>query len=932
MRTTDPEGFLNASNRGYLLDLMASGDSDKEALDPAFFDELIHDDSHPPVFQKRRAKALPPSPINEGALKQSLKALMLIRAFRVRGHLKANLDPLKLSSLKEHPELDYRHYGFSDHDLDKTITLDGTLGFEKATLGDILKKLHDTYCGPIGLEYMHIQVPEQKQWLQKRIENEGLLSKQTSIEEKHTILKELLKAEFFEKFLHVKFPGAKRFSLEGGESLMPALDRMVQHCASQGIEEVVLGMAHRGRLNVLANLLQKPYELFFSHFANDENAVLATGSGDVKYHLGYSCVREQGHKPVKLSLTPNPSHLEAVNPVVLGKTRAKQDMRQDKHHNTVMGVLIHGDAAFAGQGLVAETLCLSGLKGYKTGGTLHIIINNQIGFTTPPPHSRSSPYSSDIGKMIQTPVLHVNGDDPEAVVWCMDTAMEFRKQFQQDIILDLVCYRRFGHNEGDEPAFTQPTMYKTIKNHPTPLSVYLDKLKSDTHLKEDDYKKFDESFSTTLKEAYDKAMGFDKASAKEDWLKGVWQNITYKTSEDMLRDHPVTGIMVKDLLKMGKKLYALPENFNLNTKIERLFKGRLDFFNKEDKQTPFVDWGTAEALAFGSLVLEGHPVRLSGQDCGRGTFSHRHAALIDQETEERYVPLQTLSESQASFHVIDSPLSEASVLGFEYGYAQSSPHALVLWEAQFGDFSNGAQVIIDQFISSGESKWLRLNGLVMLLPHGYEGQGPEHSSCRLERYLQLCGEGNMYVANCTTPANYFHILRRQLKSSTRKPLVIATPKSLLRHKHAVSSLSDMGEGTVFQETILTKSKEKAKRLVLCSGKIYYELLEALETHNRSDIALLRLEQLYPYPKASIEAAFSSHPDAEIIWCQEEPANMGPWIYIRHKLEDSLESMNHKRSRIRYAGIGEKASPAPGYASQHAKNQAFIMNLALNHIF
>lgn len=849
----------------------------------------------------------------QDATRDSIRALMLIRNYRVRGHLSAALDPLALEDRARHPRLEPASYGFTVDDYDRPIFIDGVLGQETATLRQILDILHRTYSGSIGVEYMHIQDPEQKLWVQMQIENEWV-NFSLSVEEKKKLLLDLTKAETFELFLHTKYPGAVRFGLEGLEPLIPALQQILHIGSDLGIEETVLGMAHRGRLNVLANIMDKPCHEIFSEF---EGGVFSfediQSSGDVKYHLGCSSVRDFSGQSMNLSLTANPSHLEAVNPVVVGKVRAKQEQREDDSHAQVMGVLLHGDAAIAGQGLVAETLSLSELPGYRVGGTIHIITNNQIGFTTSPKHSRSSPYSSDVAKMIQTPILHVNGDDLEAVMFVARMAMQFRQRFKKDIVIDLFGYRRFGHNEMDEPAFTQPLMYQAIAKHPTARQVYSQKLIEAGVVSADEAEQMKQTCLQDLETDFQTKAQYKPKKA--DWLDGVWSGFAASLAK---AKSPPTGVAMKQLREMGQVLTEIPEDLTIHPRLARVLKQKQE--RLESGQG--IDWATAEALAFGTLLCEGSSVRLSGQDSRRGTFSQRHAVFIDQKTEQDYIPLNHIQEEQAVFEPVDSSLSEASVLGFEYGFSLADPKALVMWEAQFGDFANGAQVIIDQFICSGESKWKRMSGLVMLLPHAYEGQGPEHSSARLERYLQLSAQENWQVVNCTTPANYFHVLRRQVVRNIRKPLVIMTPKSLLRHKQAVSSLKEMAARTHFLPVLADPEvNRKARRLALCSGKVYYDLLQERQEKKLKDIALVRIEQLYPFPKNELLEVLKAYDSkTEVVWCQEEPENMGAWRYLDRRLEAVLLQAGFAQTRPIYKGRSELASTASGYAKRHAKEQ------------
>lgn len=875
-----------------------------------------------------------PSPLKEGvtvedvqsAILNSIRAIMLIRAYRARGHMIADLDPLKLSKKEILPELDPSTYGFKEEDYDTPIFIYDVLGLSYATLTEILTRLRQTYCGTIGIEFLHIQDPERKLWLQKRIEGEGKLGLGAPIQDvewKKQILKKLIVAGSFEQFLHTKYPAAKRFGLDGAESLIPGLEEMLAQSAALGVEEVVLGMSHRGRLNVLANILSKPYQAIFSEFQGaNPHPDQVQGSGDVKYHLGTSTDRSFNSHKVHLSLTANPSHLEAVDPVVVGKVRAKQSQYGDSERSKVMGLLLHGDAAFSGQGIVAETFALSQLHGYQTGGTFHVIINNQIGFTTSPIFARSSAHCSDLAMIVQAPIFHVNGDDPEAVIKVMGLAAEYRHTFHSDVVVDLVCYRRFGHNEADEPAFTQPLMYKAIRNHPTIPQEYTKQLIQEGSLTEEQALEIERSIDRQLQENFKEASSYKPSAA--DWLAGRWEGFTPKTENDT---PDPTGVKKEVLVEIGTSLSEIPEDFHLHPKLNRFLASRQKMVTD---QLP-IDWSMAEALAFGSLLLEGHRVRLSGQDSGRGTFSQRHAVLRDQETEEKYISLNNLSPTQAPFEIWDSPLSEAAVLGFELGYSLAEPEALVLWEAQFGDFSNGAQVIIDQFISSGEVKWLRMTGLVMLLPHGHEGQGPEHTSARLERYLQLCGEDNMEVINCTTPANYFHALRRQIHRNYRKPLIVMTPKSLLRYKLATSTRSDFETGTHFLKIIPDSLPPSShfQRVILCSGKVYYDLLEKRESENIKDIAIIRIEQLYPFPHEELLKILKLYPKADVIWCQEEPMNMGAWTFLDRRLETVILEARIQAKRPLYVGRPEAASPATGLLSRHIYEQNLLTSQALN---
>ena len=873
--------------------------------------------------------------VDENGLKQavldSVRALMLIRAYRIRGHLAADLDPLNILKNNTHPELQPANYGFHESDMDRLIYIDNVLGLELATMREIVDIVKRTYCGTFALQYMHISNPSESQWLKERIEGYGKEINFTKRGRK-AILNKLVEAEGFEKFLHVKYMGTKRFGLDGGESLIPAMEQIIKRGGALGVKDIIIGMPHRGRLNVLVNVLAKPLRAIFNEFQGGSfKPKEVDGSGDVKYHLGASSDREFDGNKVHLSLTANPSHLEAVNPVVLGKARAKQEQYDDDTRRSVMPILLHGDAAFAGQGVVAECFGLSGLTGHRTGGTMHIVINNQIGFTTAPHFSRSSPYPTDIALMVEAPIFHVNGDDPEAVVHAARVATEFRQKFAKDVVLDIFCYRRFGHNEGDEPMFTQPFMYKTIKKHKTTLQLYSERLIADGLMPKSEIENCKDNFQKILNNEFD--AGKDYKPNKADWLDGRWSHLN-QNKENYQRGS--TSISSNSFDKIGKALTKKPKNFQLHKTVERQLIGKAEIL----KAGEALDWATGEALAFGSLLLEGFPVRLSGQDSARGTFSQRHSVLIDQETEERRYPLNHIDKNQKHYEVIDSMLSEYAVLGFEYGYSLSEPNALVVWEAQFGDFANGAQIMFDQFICSGERKWLRMSGLVMLLPHGFEGQGPEHSSARLERFLQNSAEENWIIANCTTPANYFHILRRQLHRTYRKPLVLMTPKSLLRNKFAVSPKKEFVEGSSFHRVLWddaqkgisqTKLKEdsKIKRIIACSGKVYYDLLQERDAHNLTDTYLLRVEQLYPVPALALTKELGRFKNADLIWCQEEPKNQGAWSFIEPNLEQILGRLKVKAKRANFVGRPPSASPATGLASQHKEQQEKLVFEALN---
>ena len=865
------------------------------------------------------------------AVLDSIRALMIIRAYRIRGHLAADLDPLGMREKTQHPELDPKSYGFSEADMDRPIFIDNVLGLQIASMRQIVDIVKRTYCGTFALQYMHISDPEQSSWLKERIEGFDKEIRFTR-EGRKAILNKMIEAEGFEKFLHVKYMGTKRFGLDGGESLIPALEQIIKRGGALGVKEIVIGMPHRGRLSVLANVMQKPYRAIFNEFQGGSfKPEDVDGSGDVKYHLGASSDRNFDGNNVHLSLTANPSHLEAVNPVVLGKVRAKQEQLRDHLRMQVLPLLLHGDAAFAGQGVVAECFGLSGLAGHRTGGTIHVVVNNQIGFTTAPHFSRSSPYPTDIALMVEAPIFHVNGDDPEAVVHAAKVATEFRQKFHKDVVIDIFCYRRFGHNEGDEPMFTNPLMYNKIKKQKTILALYTDRLVKDGLIPEGEVEDLKAAFQALMNDEFEAGKNFKPNKA--DWLDGRWSHLN-KRAEEYQRG--TTAIAKETFQEVGKALCRAPAGYPLHKTIQRL----LDTKKKMFETGQGIDWATGEALAFGSLLSEGYPVRLAGQDSTRGTFSQRHSGLVNQDTEERYYPLNNIREGQKRYEVIDSMLSEYAVLGFEYGYSLAEPNALTLWEAQFGDFANGAQIMFDQFVSSGESKWLRMSGLVTLLPHGFEGQGPEHSSARLERFLQMCGQDNWIVANCTTPANYFHILRRQIHRSFRKPLILMTPKSLLRHRLAVSKIDEFTDGSSFHRVLWdaaqfgnTETKlvadDKIRRVVMCSGKVYFDLFEERRARGINDVYLMRFEQFYPFPAISALKELERFKNAEMVWCQEEPKNQGAWSFMEPNLEWVLSRMNAKHTRTVYAGRAASASPATGLASQHKAQQEVLIAEALN---
>jgi len=882
-----------------------------------------------------REPAASPMAVRAATL-DSLRAIMMIRAYRMRGHLAANLDPLGISEKQDASELDPASYGFAESDFDRPIFLDFVLGLETSTVREILEILRRTYCGDVGVQYMHITNPDEKAWLQQRIEGRDKEIVFTP-EGKIAILKKLIETETFERFLNKRFPGTKRFGLDGGESMVPALEQIIKRGGALGVEDIVLGMPHRGRLNVLAAVMGKPYHVIFHEFQGGSSLPNdIEGSGDVKYHLGASSDRSFDGNSVHLSLTANPSHLEIVNPVVIGKARAKQAflLREDPTagRSHVLPLLMHGDAAFAGQGVVAECFALMGLKGYRTGGTIHFIVNNQIGFTTNPRYSRSSPYPSDVALMVEAPIFHANGDSPEAVVYAAKVATEYRQKFGKDAVIDMFCYRRFGHNEGDDPTMTQPLMYAIIKQHISTRELYAQRLVAEGVITQDDVDGWVAEFEAFLDAEFESGKTYQ--ADKADWLDGKWSHMALAEGDERRGTTAVTAQKLRDI---GLKLTAIPEHLDAHKTVRRVIENRRDAIVKGEG----IDWGTAEHLAFGSLLDEGVPIRLSGQDSVRGTFVQRHADLIDQSTEEHYTPLNNIRPGQAWFEGIDSALSEEAVLGFEYGFSLADPNTLTMWEAQFGDFANGAQVVVDQFISSGERKWLRMSGLVMLLPHGYEGQGPEHSSARLERYLQLCAEDNLQVANCSTPANYFHILRRQMNRPFRKPLILMTPKSLLRHKKAVSRIADMAEGSSFHRVlwddgeldtgltkITLKPEDQIRRVILCSGKVYYDLLDAREQKGVDDVYILRLEQFYPWPMKSLSIEISRFKTAEFVWCQEEPKNMGGWTFVDPWLELTLARLPVTAKRARYVGRPASASTAAGLMSRHTKE----LNAFLNEAF
>jgi len=939
------DSFLNSANAPYVAELYFKYTQNPKSIDDSwkrFFSSLNEDelsvlsDFGGPKWKKRETNVIDDisfdkvvrssASVDFASFKtstlDSIRALRLIRAYRVNGHLIANLDPLNLHEKNYHPELDYKSYGFTDNDLDREIFVDGSLGLETATLAEIIKILNKTYSSSIGVEFLHIQSVEQKQWVQERIEEVHNKTNFTT-QGKKAIYQRLVESELFEQYLDKKFLGTKRYGVEGGESMIPGIEQIVKQSCLADVQDIYFGTAHRGRLTLLATVLGMPYRGILSKFQgslNDPNEVL--GSGDVKYHLGVSSDREFDGKKIHLSLTPNPSHLEAVDPVVAGKVRARQTLLEDKMTNKVFGVLIHGDAAMAGQGIVAETFAMSQLRGFRTGGTIHFVINNQIGFTTTPHYGRSAPYCTEIAKMVQAPIFHVNGDDPEAVVHVCRLAAEYRNLFKEDVVVDMFCYRRSGHNEADEPMFTQPLMYKKIKKHATTLNIYKDQLIREEVLTEDEAKLRISDFKKFLDSEFELSKSYKPNKA--DWLDGTWTG--FKTASFDAR-RGKTSSNEEDIKLIAKEIHSIPENFTPHKRIKKIYNDRYQSIVNEQN----IDWATAEALAFASLLADGYGVRLSGQDVGRGTFSHRHAVLYDQKNEERFVPLRHFREKQGLFEIVDSFLSEFGVLGFEYGYSQADPKTLVIWEAQFGDFSNGAQTIIDQFITTGERKWLRMSGLTLLLPHGHEGQGPEHTSSRLERFLQMCAEDNIQVANPTSPANYFHILRRQMLRDFRKPLILMTPKSTLRHKNNTSSLDQFVNGSTFHrvlsDPIAKEFKNKIDRIILCSGKIYFELQDRINELDIKNIHIVRIEQLYPFPYETLEDELQEFKNCEIIWCQEEPKNMGAWQFVEQRIQRALIKIGIEK-KLYFIGRRAAASPATGAFDRHLQN----INCQLNKTF
>ncbi len=917
---TDQEGPQPGpswAKRGWLDTLADSAADLTAAMDPTEMKLAVK------AAAKDAGKAMDPKAV-ERAAALSIAAMTLVRLYRVRGHMAAQLDPLGLVDRTGPADLTLEWHGLAGKD-NEDVYVGGVLGMEWTTVGKLHQRLREVYCGKVGLEYMHIADTEERRFLQDKFESPGETIQFTP-EGKKAILAAVLRGEQYEEFLAKKYVGTKRFGLDGGESMIPALEAVIKHGGSAGVREIIYGMAHRGRLNVLANVMAKPYRVIFHEFSGGSaNPDDVGGSGDVKYHLGTSTDREFDGISVHMSLVPNPSHLEAVNPVVLGKVRAQQAIRDDlKTKSQVLPVLIHGDAAFAGQGVVWESLSLSGVPGYDTGGCVHFIINNQIGFTTSPKFARSSPYPSDVAKGVMAPILHVNGDDPEAVTFACKLAVEYRQTFHRDVVIDMWCYRRFGHNEGDEPKFTQPLMYDKIRAHPKVSVAYETRLVREGVVEPGTRARMADEFVALLEEEFEAGKNYKANEA--DWFGGRWSGLNKPADPETARRSVETAIEPKMLDSLGRVLTDVPADLDVHKTLDRVLAAKREMFSAGEG----FDWATGEALAFGSLVMEGYGVRLSGQDSGRGTFSQRHAVWVDQKSERKYVPLSTLPHGK--FEVHDSTLSEYGVLGFEYGFAMADPRSLVLWEGQFGDFANGAQIMIDQFIASGESKWLRANGLVMLLPHGYEGQGPEHSSARLERFLQLCADDNMCVCNITTPANYFHVLRRQMLRSFRKPLVIMSPKSLLRHPMAKSARADfLGEKQFRRIMSDTKeiADEKVRRVVLCSGKVAYDLIEARDAAGIDDVSIIRIEQLFPFPGDPLAVRLQRMTNLQdVVWCQEEPRNNGAWFFVNERIEESLTASGHKGKRPAYAGRDASASPATGLASRHKAQQEALVAAAL----
>ena len=893
------------------------------------------DASWQPIFEKfQETGQLPPAkPANFYAIKsgaysnghlapdslsKQIGVLKLIEAYRNRGHLAADLDPLGLTIKPNVPDLQLAYNNLSENDLDTIYETGDCAAGSQMTLRQLLSIMDESYCGSIGIEFSHITDAEELQWLHERIETTSGRAKE-SPEIRKNVLQRLTMAEGLERYLHTKYVGQKRFSLEGGDSLIPLLNDLIQRSGKMNAKEIVIGMAHRGRLNVLVNILGKAPADLFDEFEG-KHVTAETDMGDVKYHMGFSSDIMTPGGPVHLALSFNPSHLEIINPVVVGSVRARQDRRHDVEQTQNIPILIHGDAAFAGQGVNMETLNMAQTRGYRTGGTVHIVVNNQIGFTTSNPlDSRSTLYCTEVAKLVQSPILHVNADDPDAVIFASNLALEFKMRFKRDVVIDMICYRRHGHNEADEPMVTQPVMYHTIKKHPTTRQIYADKLEADGIISNGEAQQMVNNFRDALDDGRvvaGQVIDPNKAVLMIDWsayVGSTWQSPAY------------TSVTADTIARLNNQMQTLPEGFTLHPRVKKIMDDRTKMANGEQP----MDWGFAEVMAYATLVDEGHSVRLSGQDCGRGTFFHRHAVLHNQNDRATYTPLEKLTDRPYAYTVINSLLSEEAVLAFEYGYSTTEPRTLVIWEAQFGDFANGAQVVIDQFISSGQTKWQRLSGLVLLLPHGYEGQGPEHSSARLERYMQLCADNNMQVCVPSTPAQIFHLLRRQQIRNFRHPLIIMSPKSLLRHKSAVSTLADLSEGqfqNVIDDAKAAQSPEKVKTLVLCAGKVYYDLLQKRDEDQRDDVALVRIEQLYPFPYDDVQEIIDKYPANDIVWCQEEPQNQGCWRQLRDRLNKCI---NEPDRILRYAGRIPSASPAVGFYGTHNKQQAALVEQALN---
>lgn len=953
-RLTD--NFLDGTSSVYLEELQRAWEVDPQSVDESwdnFFRNFVGQASTSPG-------------ISGQTIQESMRLLLLVRAYQVNGHMKAKLDPLGLEEREIPVDLDPALYGFTEADLDREFFLgvwrmSGFLSENRPvqTLRSILNRLEQAYCGTIGYEYMHIPDRDKCNWLREKIET--VIPRGYNAERRLVMLDRLIWSTQFENFLATKWTAAKRFGLEGAETLIPGMKEMFDRSADMGVESIVIGMSHRGRLNVLGNVVRKPLRQIFSEFSGGTKPASGefgsyTGTGDVKYHLGTSYDRPtRGGKRIHLSLVANPSHLEAVDPVVVGKTRAKQYYSNDKERKKNLAILIHGDGSFAGQGVVYETLHLSALPNYTTGGTIHMVVNNQVAFTTDPMSGRSSQYCTDVAKALNAPIFHVNGDDLEAVVHACELAAEWRQTFQSDVVVDIVCYRRFGHNEIDEPSFTQPKMYKVIRNHPQALDLYEKQLIEMGQLSKEEIDALHKKVNSILNEEFISSKEY--VPNRRDWLAAYWAG--FKSPEQLSRIRN-TGVKPEILKNVGKAITSIPETFKPHRAVKRVYDQRAQMIETEEG----VDWAVGEALAFATLLVEGNHVRLSGQDVERGTFSHRHSVLHDQETGERYCPLDhvIMNQPEEMFTVSNSSLSEFGVLGFELGYSMENPNSLVLWEAQFGDFANGAQVIFDQFISSGESKWLRQSGLVVLLPHGYDGQGPEHSSARLERYLQMSDDNpfvipemdptlrtqiqqcNWQIVNVTTPANYFHVLRRQINRDFRKPLIVMSPKNLLRHKDCKSNLSEFDDvqghpgfdkqGTRFKRLIKDQNdhsdlEEGIKRLILCSGKIYYELDEERQRLQRKDVAICRVEQLCPFPYDLVQRELKRYPNAEIVWCQEEPMNMGAYSYITPRLTTAMTALGRgKYEDIKYVGRAPSAATATGFSQLHVKEQREVVETAL----